>query len=204
MKEHRTEHSETDYSGDESISSGRLLLLSVVSAFLYISVALGIFYFWRDESFGQIFASGFSLPVQLLVGVIAGGAAAAVIIFIMQRPPVSDVLSDFYIIRVLSQSNFSLTDHLHLSFFAGAGEEILFRGAIQPLLGNTVTSIIFVGIHGYFRFTSLGHWLFGVMMFGLSFFLGVIFSEAGLIAAMTAHAVYDVIMLQVVQRMKLV
>jgi membrane protease YdiL (CAAX protease family) len=37
------------------------------------------------------------------------------------------------------------------------------------------------------------------MMFGLSMGLGYLFEEAGLIAAMTAHAVYDIIMLKLVQ-----
>jgi len=74
---------------------------------------------------------------------------------------------------------------------------IIILGAfIQPLLGIWITSIIFVGLHGYFKFKSARHIIFGVLMFGLSMGLGYLFEEAGLIAAMVAHAVYDLIMLK--------
>ena len=74
---------------------------------------------------------------------------------------------------------------------------IIILGAfIQPLLGIWITSIIFVGLHGYFKFKSAGHIIFGVLMFGLSMGLGYLFEEAGLIAAMVAHAVYDLTMLK--------
>lgn len=96
--------------------------------------------------------------------------------------------------------NLNRFDRWQLSLFAGAGEELLFRGAIQPLLGIWVTSAIFIGIHGYFKFTSIGHIIFGVMMFSLSIMLGYLFEHAGLIAAMSAHAIYDVIMLKMVQK----
>ncbi|HET8866603.1 MAG TPA: CPBP family glutamic-type intramembrane protease, partial [Gracilimonas sp.] len=75
----------------------------------------------------------------------------------------------------------------------------LFRGAIQPLLGNTLTSMIFISIHGYFKFRSPAHIFFGVLMFGLSFMLGLLFEHVGLISAMIAHTIYDLIMLHVIQ-----
>ena len=113
---------------------------------------------------------------------------------------ISLLLSDFSIFQALSEARFSLFDKTQISVFAGAGEEILFRGAIQPLLGNIFTSIIFIGIHGYFKFRSVGHILFGMMMFGLSIMLGFLAEEVGLFAAMVAHALYDLIMLILIQK----
>lgn len=75
------------------------------------------------------------------------------------------------------------------------GEELLFRGAIQPLIGIWFTSLIFIAIHGYIGFRSFGQALFTLLLFGLSMLLGWLFMVIGLVAAMTAHAVYDLLML---------
>lgn len=178
------------------LSGSRLLMLSIISASFYLLLALLIYHFIYEESIANAFTHGLTLNMQFLAGVIAGGIAAAGVGFVITREPVAGVLDDFYIVQAISKMRFNNFDRLQLSFFAGAGEELLFRGAIQPLLGIWVTSLVFVGLHGYFKFKSAGHILFGVMMFALSVMLGYLYREAGLIAAMTAHAVYDVIMLK--------
>lgn len=177
------------------LSSRKLLTMSMLSAILYLVLSLVIFHFFHEDGSGGVFGHGFSVVGQLLAGGAGGGLAAAVIIFLSSRPPISEVLADFHIFRAIVRSRFTNFDRIQLSLFAGVGEELLFRGAVQPLLGIWVTSAIFVGIHGYFSFKSAGHLLFGTMMFGLSVWLGVLFEYAGLIAAMCAHAVYDLILL---------
>lgn len=181
-------------------TTGKLLIMSVVSANIYVFFSFLIIRFWHDGGVGEVFASTFPLWQQLGIGVAAGCVATAIIYVVINLPPISKILSDFTIFKALSKANFSFFDNMQISLFAGGGEELLFRGAIQPLLGNTVTSMIFIAIHGYFKFKSPGHILFGVIMFGLSFMLGLLFEHVGLIAAMSGHAVYDLIMLQVIQR----
>ena len=178
------------------LSGSRLLMLSVFSAAFYLLLALLIYYYLYNEPITEAFAHGLSVNMQFLAGVIAGSLAAAAVGFVIVREPVAGVLEDFYIVKAISKIRFNQFDRFQLSFFAGTGEELLFRGAIQPLLGIWITSLIFVGLHGYFKFKSAGHVIFGVLMFGLSVMLGYLFREAGLIAAMTAHAVYDFIMLK--------
>lgn len=196
-----TEDTETQPATDNEpqITSSKLLLLSVLSTTAYLLISILIFRFLRDGNLYTAFAHGYATSFQLSIGIVAGALAAGIIGFIIKRPPVADVLNDFYIIEAVSKMKLTNFDRAQLSAFAGAGEELLFRGAIQPILGIWITSVIFIGIHGYFKFTSLGHIIFGVMMFSLSMMLGYLFEYAGLIAAMTAHAVYDVIMLQLVQ-----
>lgn len=188
-----------DPAESKQISSRGLLLLSIVSATTYLLFAFLIFRYFHGENLKTTFEHGYPSTIQLLIGIVSGGAAAGIIGLIISRPPVSDVLHDFYIVDMISNLRLTSFDRIQLSAFAGVGEEILFRGAIQPLLGIWITSLIFIGIHGYFKFKSVGHFLFGAMMFGLSMMLGYLFEFPGLIAAMTAHAVYDVIMLQLVQ-----
>jgi uncharacterized protein len=179
----------------QNISSRDFLVMSVVSFLVYLTISLAIYYWFIDDNISAAFAHGYSLRTQVAIGGLAGCIAAAVIMFISGRPPVSEVLNDFYLFRVIKQARFTNFDRIQISFFAGVGEEMLFRGAVQPLLGIWITSIIFIGIHGYFKFTSAAHIIFGVMMFGLSAMLGYLFEYAGLVAAMTAHALYDIIML---------
>lgn len=181
------------------LTTGRLLIMSVVSANIYVFFSFLIIKYWHGGGLEDVFGSTFSLWQQLGIGSGAGAVAAGIVFIVIKLPAVSNILSDFTIFKALSKANFSFFDNSQISIFAGAGEELLFRGAIQPLLGNTFTSMIFIAIHGYFKFRSPAHIFFGVMMFGLSFILGLLYEEVGLISAMCAHAVYDLIMLQVIQ-----
>ncbi len=195
-KENKYSSSDDD---SQQISSKELLFLSVISGITYLFLTFLIFRYIHNESLINAFRHGYSTLRQLIIGIGAGGAAAVVIAFIINRPPVSEVLHDFYIVDMVSKLKLSNFDRIQLSAFAGVGEELLFRGAIQPLLGIWITSLIFIGIHGYFKFKSAGHILFGLTMFALSMLLGFLFEYYGLIAAMSAHAVYDLFMLRIVQ-----
>lgn len=182
-----------------AFSGQELLILSVLSFFIYLMAALLIIHYFHDDGLFRVFEHGFSITGQLFTGTVAGSLAAALIRFISTRRPVSGVLDDFYIYRTISSLRLSRFDRIQLSLFAGTGEELLFRGAIQPVLGIWFTSFIFVAMHGYVSFKSRGHLLFTAMMFALSMLLGYLFIYAGLIAAMIAHAVYDAIMLNSVK-----
>lgn len=180
------------------IPSREWLILSLMSFAVYLGISYLVFYFFYDTGPAKAFDHGLSVIYQLITGVGSGVIGSMIIWVAINRPLVSEVLDDFYIIKMVRQSRLTSFDRIQLSFFAGAGEELLFRGTIQPLLGIWVTSVIFVGLHGYFKFKSLGHLVFGGIMFGLSVGLGYLFEYAGLIAAMSAHATYDVIMLKLI------
>lgn len=195
--ETQPDQAENELSG---LTTGKLLILSIVSANVYLFLSLLILKYWHDGWFTDLFTSQFSIISQIGIGLGSGALAAGIVFIAIKLQSISKILSDFAIFEALSKANFSFFDNTQISIFAGAGEELLFRGAIQPLLGNTFTSLIFIAIHGYFKFRSPGHILFGVMMFGLSFTLGLLSEHIGLITAMIAHSVYDLILLQVIQR----
>jgi uncharacterized protein len=189
------EQSEIESIKTDELTGKKLLTMSVISFVIYVSVAWLIYWLFIDDHLMTAFEHGLPVLDQIGTGVIAGITAAGLIMFLSGREPLASVLDDFAIFRAISEIKFSPFDRIQISLFAGVGEEILFRGAIQPLLGIWLTSVIFIGIHGYFKFKSAGHIFFGLMMFGLSVMLGYLFEIAGLVAAMTAHAVYDVVML---------
>lgn len=83
-----------------------------------------------------------------------------------------------------------------VSVLAGAAEELLFRGVLQPLVGLAAASAIFGAVHvGGRGFIGYGGWaacigaLFGWLMV----------QTGGLLAPIVAHAVYDALALAYVR-----
>ena len=80
---------------------------------------------------------------------------------------------------------------------AGIGEEWLFRGVLQPLLGLLAASVLFGAAHvGGLRMLPFGVWAtgMGLVMGALAAWTG------GLIAPIVAHAVYDMLALEYIRR----
>ncbi len=183
------------------ITSGSgLFLLSLVSMGIYTALTLIILHLFHEASITSLFRHGLGVPLQLLTGTLFGLMAAISVSWMMFRTVIAGILKDYTIVRLLSDIHLSRFDRIQISLFAGVGEELLFRGALQPLIGIWLTSLLFVGLHGYFKFKSLKHIAFGLSMFALSVGLGLLYEWAGLLAAITAHAVYDLVMLQIGQR----
>jgi membrane protease YdiL (CAAX protease family) len=84
---------------------------------------------------------------QILVGLSLGITSAAVAHFVLSLPFMRTISTKY--VNMFSQFKLGWNEILFVSFCAGVGEEILFRGAIQPLIGIVLTAIVFVAIHGY-------------------------------------------------------
>lgn len=94
-------------------------------------------------------------------------------------------------------SNFKLTRFqvIFLSICAGVGEEIFFRGAVQPFLGIIVTAIIFVSIHGYYSFKDMRVNIFAVLLTLFIILLGWGAQELSIYHAFAGHFAYDLVLL---------
>jgi membrane protease YdiL (CAAX protease family) len=77
-----------------------------------------------------------------------------------------------------------------LALAAGIGEEILFRGAVQPRLGLVAASLLFAVLHTQYAIS-----LASVEIFILGIFLGLLRKRAGVTGSIIAHAGYDLILL---------
>lgn len=73
-----------------------------------------------------------------------------------------------------------------LAIGVGIGEEILFRGALQPVFGMVITSLLFVALHTQYAFTPAAGILFVV-----SLGFGLLRARLGTTAAIIAHAAYN-------------
>lgn len=81
-----------------------------------------------------------------------------------------------------------------LALSSGIGEEIFFRGALQPRMGMVLTAILFTFLHAQYGFTWV---LLGLFLIGMIF--GWLAKRYGTMAAVVAHVVYNlaVVILQV-------
>jgi membrane protease YdiL (CAAX protease family) len=85
-----------------------------------------------------------------------------------------------------------------LSICAGIGEEMLFRGSLQPILGLWGTSLLFACAHvtpKQYRTMDRSGLAYLACIFAGGLLLGTVFSTIGLIAAMAAHATWDTVAL---------
>jgi len=91
---------------------------------------------------------------------------------------------------------------LWMALAAAVGEEMLFRAALQPLLGVWVVSLLFLATHmPVYRMRRFDRATLvqAAGIFGTSVALGFIFQYVGLIAAMLVHLWIDIVGLLVVR-----
>lgn len=84
--------------------------------------------------------------------------------------------------------------HVVLSLSAGIGEELLFRGAIQHWLGVPLTAVLFVALHGYLDPRDRRVSLYGLYLVICMLAYGSMALAWGLLPAMVAHVVFDLIL----------
>jgi len=83
--------------------------------------------------------------------------------------------------------NFGFWQWLALAIGAGVGEEILFRGALQPTLGIWFTSVLFAIVHVQYGFLTPAT----LVLFLLSVILGFIRKRHNTTVAILVHFGYD-------------
>lgn len=151
-----------------------------------------------DNDFTQAFINHQPLWIQLITGLIIGLTAACgacKIILLNFMKPVHDKYTEIF-----SDLNLKWYDVIIISVCAGVGEEILFRGALQPLFGIVLTSVFFVAIHGYLNPLNWRISIYGVYMTLVIMLLGYYTQVYGIYTAIMAHTVIDIILLNYIKK----
>jgi membrane protease YdiL (CAAX protease family) len=136
---------------------------------------------------------GADRPVLALgAGLAAAGLLASVNLHLLHRPagPWRRVRAAVDEVLVPTFSTLGARQIVVVSVAAGVGEELFFRGWLQPVFGLPAASVAFGLAHvAGARMFAFGVWAagMGVVMGGLALVTG------GLLAPMTAHACYDVL-----------
>lgn len=180
-----------------------------------------VIWFFRDVSVPEAIVGGEPWGFQLVVGLSFGILSGLVCLFFVRIPVFRQVRTFFG--DMLSKLDLTLNDIIFYSFCAGVGEELFFRAALQPLVGEWtaslyvyihtffdqqiaitpelvsslgiwVTAVLFVALHGYLNPKDLKLSFFGFLLVFVSAGFGLLYDKYGFFAAASAHFVYDVIM----------
>jgi membrane protease YdiL (CAAX protease family) len=137
---------------------------------------------------------------QLLVGQVLALLAAGVswLLFRMTSSSASSART----IESYARLDLRGLNPLWISIAAAIGEEMLFRAALQPLLGVWIVSLLFLLTHvPVYRFRKLDGATLAqaASVFGGSVLLGLVFQHVGLLAAMLVHMWVDIVGLLIVR-----
>ena len=175
-----------------------LFLLASGSLILFTILGWAIMDFFGPVSLESSFRKGSSLPIQLGLGLLLGSLIGSLAWTLVNLPFFRET-RDFFV-DIIGPLRLNWLEVLLISCCAGIGEEILFRGAIQPHLGILWTSILFVALHGYINPFNSQMTVYGVFMIIVICFLGWTAVEYGLVSVIVAHTVIDVILLYLLTR----
>jgi hypothetical protein len=148
--------------------------------------------FFRDSPLEIMTRTSLSPMVQVTSGMAAGSLIGWVGRWIISRPALKPV--GYKYARIVQTFGISSIGVWLVSFCAGFGEELLFRGALQPLMGIWPTAFVFVAIHGYLDPRNLKITIYGVFMTVAIAGLGYMTEYIGIWSASVAHMMIDVIL----------
>ena len=178
---------------EPGISRSKFIWICLIfTAVLSIISWLLIFFIKNENVFLELLA-GENLIKQILIGTIYGGLVAFLILLIYKIKTFQHVKMFFS--ELIREIPFKTYDIFIISFCAGFSEELLFRATIQPWLGIWLTSVLFIALHGYLSPFNWRLSIIGLIMVLVSAGLGYLYQDLGLLSAMTAHAVFDMVML---------
>ena len=167
-----------------------------------IALAFVINAAFGDGTLATVLIEGQPIAAQIGWGIAFGLAISVpstiVVFFVPLFSPLRRQLLD-----LVSRLDLGALNPLWISLSAGIGEEILFRGALQPILGIWWASFIFTLAHfwsGQFHSMNWQKLIYAASVFIAGLFLGYVFLEIGLVAAMVAHAVVNVVSLFTARR----
>ena len=178
-------------------SPNSLLRLALAGELLLVLLALG----WARYRSLPLNVAGGPWPRDAAIG--AGAAAALAIVnqgLLCRAPAVRPVRAIRRVYRDLLKPAFAgigVREVVVISLAAGIGEELLFRGVLQPEIGLIPASLIFGALHTGGRGTlAFGCWvaLMGAALGWLAAATG------GLVAPIVAHALYDAAALVYIRR----
>ncbi len=176
----------------KDILKSQLSIMGLVTLIGFPLLAWPLLYF-QGISWASLFEFKANLFTHIPLYLSLGIGFGILMIWLSEKPffesglaPIKDRLNDL---------NLTTFHVFFLAIAAGVGEEIFFRGAIQPLEGVWSTSIIFVVIHGYFSFKNKAINLLAILLTGFIICVGFAAKNESLFLAMAAHFSYDLVLL---------
>jgi membrane protease YdiL (CAAX protease family) len=172
---------------------------------VWLALAAAILFLGRRAFQWPLFDSVHPPAVQALAGVACGlGMAAVQWVLVAAWPRWCD-----YTREALRGFAPTAGQIIAIAAMVAFSEEIFFRGAVQPLLGIGITSLLFMLVHMRYdraawnrKDLPLDLVAFGTL-FAVSGILGALCAYVGLASAMAAHFIYDVAVMARYRRLAL-
>ncbi|MEX2569477.1 MAG: CPBP family intramembrane glutamic endopeptidase [Cyclobacteriaceae bacterium] len=171
----------------------KILWLGLLTLLGFGFSGLALVYFFQDTSAMKLFSKGWFWGWQIFVGLISGGFSSVIAIWIIKRPFFENRRRYYH--RLINLWEWDQRKILFVSLCAGIGEELFFRAGLQPLLGLWTTAVLFVVLHGYLHPYDWKISVYGLIMVFIIAGFGFIFQKTGIISVITAHAIFDWILL---------
>lgn len=169
-----------------------ILFLAFGTLFIFGGGGILVIEFLQGGDVTEVLRRGRNFPVQLMIGLLAGIVASGIALFIIKRPFFKPEKRFYY--KLISKLDLNLAGMILLSLCAGIGEELFFRAGVQPFLGIWWTAFLFVLLHGYLNPKNWRISIYGSVMVVLIAGFGYLFKYIGIYTAMTAHAVFDMVL----------
>lgn len=163
-----------------------------VSALAYTALAFIFVGYNFHRTFRQALTRlGLEIPTLKQVGIAIGFvflafaiAIASNVLLQLLQPDLADDISEN--LRTMTSNVDTLWGALILGLCAGVGEEILFRGAIQPRFGIIFTALIFAVLHQQY-----GASMVTVGVFGVGIMFGVLRNRTNTTCCIITHMLYN-------------
>ncbi|MGK7394355.1 MAG: CPBP family intramembrane glutamic endopeptidase [Candidatus Cyclobacteriaceae bacterium M3_2C_046] len=170
------------------------ILLALFTLFGFSFIGYAIIESWGNQSLADMLFSRGRKPLEQ-AGI--GLAYGLLVSWLGWKLIETELLKKVrhYFSELIQSMELNISDIIFVSFCAGVGEEILFRGAIQPLMGLIPTSILFVAIHGYLNPMNWRLSVYGIFMTIAIIGIGYLKIHTGLISSIAAHTAIDIYLL---------
>lgn len=176
------------------INKYRVLLMGLATIIGFPFLAWALVYFFIDEAAIDYLINFEKYKwTHLLVGLTWGGVFGIIGLVLINLPFMKKPTMKYE--QLIESLDLNVPLIIFLSISAGVGEELFFRGAVQPLLGIWVTSILFVAIHGYLNPMDWRIFIYGLILTGFIYSLGYLYEKQSFITASAAHSMYDFVLL---------
>lgn len=172
-----------------------IVFLGLLTVSVFPALALLLFYFFTPdmtEELWRVMESKSNYLFEITLGLLVGLAFGILAWLIIKSKIMRSVLTKYG--NLVKSLRLNIVSIIIVSLCAGIGEEFFFRGAVQQFLGIWLTAIIFVAIHGYLSPFDWRITLYGSTMVLFIALLGYMNDALGLVSAMTAHTVFDIVL----------
>jgi membrane protease YdiL (CAAX protease family) len=176
------------------------LVSQLLTCLVFCLIAAPIIWFSRPHPV-ELFSRPAGPLTQLLVGQVLAliAAVGSWVLFRLTARSASSART----VESYARLDLSGLNPLWISIAAAIGEEMLFRAALQPLLGVWIVSLLFLLTHvPVYRFRKLDGATIAqaASVFFGSVVLGYVFQYVGLLAAMLVHMWIDIVGLMIVRQ----